>query len=271
MQQIRQSMLNDYLQCPHMCFHRWGRYGEVEPPGSFVGAEEFSDTNKYASVGTAIHSVMEEWGKKRQQGIDLSVIDLQNHVLREIKNIPDALFDNMADRMQFAQSATNQIAWLKENHCLTVPKHLELTFTDTILIPGELPFAGTIDRVDGEPERRLVKLIDYKSGKTYTKKQLQNNVQVGIYCLWWKSQYGFLPSEFVFLFSKFSKEKVVLIDEDYINNSVRVISDIMRAIKQNAFNPPYSRNKHFCSNFCKFKSVCVAYKKSPEGWENVGT
>jgi len=261
---IRQTALNDYLTCPHMCMHRWGKFGEVSPCD-----ETEQEQNKYAAIGTAFHETMEKWGLQKKAGVQLSKEDLWQDLTVRVDAISSDLFDNEDEIEKFRDSLEKQLDWIYGD-LLGTPLAVEEKFENEELIEGLPGFSGTMDRIDGTVESRILTLKDYKTGKVYTKKQLANNIQATIYSLYVKKKYGFYPSHFVFLFSKFKKEKTVFITEDYINQNTEYIKEIWNNILNQNFNPLHNRSKFFCNNFCNYKPNCIAYTKVPKGWENVG-
>ena len=188
---------------------------------------------------------------------------------KEADLISSDLFDNEDEIEKFRDSLEKQLDWIYGD-LLGTPLAVEEKFENEELIEGLPGFSGTMDRIDGTVESRILTLKDYKTGKVYTKKQLANNIQATIYSLYVKKKYGFYPSHFVFLFSKFKKEKTVFITEDYINQNTEYIKEIWNNILNQNFNPLHNRSKFFCNNFCNYKPNCIAYTKVPKGWENVG-
>ncbi len=262
---IRQTLLNDYLLCPHMALHRWGKFGEKSP------CDESSElANKYAEIGTAFHSTMEKWAINKKGGIQLSKEDLWHDLKVNVHNIPISLFDGEEDKDKFLDSLKDQLDWI-QNELLTTPLSVEEKFENVELIEGLPCFSGTIDRIDGDINRRSLTLKDYKTGKVYTKKQLEENLQATIYSLYIKKKYGFYPGHFVFLFSKHKKSKTIFITEEYIERNVQKIKEVWSKILNQEFNPHYKRNKYFCNHFCNYKPKCISYTKVPKGWENVGS
>ncbi len=83
--------------------------------------------------------------------------------------------------------------------------------------------------------------------------------------------FGFLPENFIFIFSKTKREKVIPITQDFLDRGLERIKGIWFKIMSNDFNPPHKANKFFCQNFCEVgMDNCPKWnKKKPKGWQGV--
>jgi RecB family exonuclease len=243
----------------------WGNVGEAG--ASELVREEHS--NKYVSVGTAVHEAMEWHGLELKQGRKPTRLNLHDVFDVEFKKIPSELFSDEEDMEEFYNSAHEQIDWLYDNFRETTPILTEFNFTLPELVPGLIPFTGTIDRVDGNIMTQDIHLGDFKTGKVYTRKELKSNMQATIYTLAWEKLYGYRPKTFTFYFSKYMKVKEIQITDEFISEGIERIKTNWFHILNGDFDPPTRPNKYFCEHFCKHKEGCPRHKV-PSGWEAIG-
>jgi RecB family exonuclease len=255
-------MLNTYETCPRLCFEEWGAIGTKERD------DDEMPTNKYASTGIALHKTMEIWGLQKKMGNSMSLLQLHDLLDMKFEEIDVRLFDDEEDKLEFYNSLHEQIDWLWDKACQTTPALLEYKFK-LPLIETFPEFTGTIDRIEGNFETRHVDIVDYKSGKVYTKRELASNMQAGIYAMAFQRMFGFYPERFIFLFSKEKKEKVVEITQEFLDSSVTRIKSVWYHIINGDFDAPAKPNKYFCNHFCTVKNKCPRFKR-PRGWEMVG-
>ena len=256
---LRQTILNDYETCPYSCMKKWGQAGE--PPN----LPEFSPaTNKYAAVGTAIHETM-EWLGQQVFSQELNIHDK----LDERFNLIDIdLFDGLDDRIEYYNSAHEQTGWLYEKFNGIKPLFTEKRFEMSELINGVPTVTGTMDRADGSIENKEVDLIDYKTGKVYTKKEMLSNIQATIYILAFFQEYHFFPKRFIFYFSKFKKTKTIMVTPEFLTAGTTRIRSIWLHMLNNDWGFPDKPNRYFCKHFCSIQKECP--KNAPKtGWGGV--
>lgn len=266
MQTIRQTILNSYKKCAYKCLLEWGEVGEV---GKYE--EEQNVGNKYSNCGIALHEVMEVAGQDLMRGVIPNLERMKADMEQKFYEVPDEMFDDGEDREKWFESLIEQIEWLHEQTChSTSVIDVEKTFSIEDMFTDMPKFTGCIDRVEGNLEAKDVSLIDYKTGKVYTKNELNDNIQACIYSLAFFREYGFLPKEFIFYFSKHKKIKKIIITLDFIN---RVSADIIRIVAEMKANhyEPNCASLFFCRNFCEFYNECPRHKRvKKEGWEALG-
>lgn len=252
-------------QCPFMCGTKWKPFGVAEPEYSTLE----DSPNKYAAVGTAIHQVMEIWGNVKKIGNNQSVEQMIANLDSTFSQIPLALFKDTEDKQKFYDMAVEEIEWLYEQECEMNPLFLEKSFNN-LVIYSDLPgFSGTIDRVDGDLDKRVARIVDYKSGKIYVKKEFEDNIQATIYAMAFNKMFGFFPESFTFLFPKVKKKRTIYISPDFLNRGEQRIRRIWDDIKHERFYPTTKNIQYFCKHFCTVSKQCPKNKKK-EGWENVG-
>ena len=195
--------------------------------------------------------------------------ELQLHDLLDTKFnlIPTELFDDENDKEDYYNSAHEQVAWLYEHFKERKPLFTEYQFTIDDLFSGiDLPFNGTIDRVEGSIINKEIELIDYKTGKIYTKRNIfESNIQACIYCKAWYKLFGFYPKYFTFYFSRYKKIRQIPITKEFIERGEERIKSIYYHMVNGEFEPPNKPNKFFCNHFCTVKKDCPKFK-TPKGW-----
>lgn len=265
MYELRQSILKDYELCTFLGEDNWGK------PNSTGRCDTEDLTNKYAMTGIIFHEVCEEWGRCKMLGENLSLDYLHSMLDEKIDTLDETLFTGVEEIENYRISLHEQLEWTYVN-CLfneVTPLAVELKFSGLQLFEGLLPFCGTIDRVIGNIETKNVTLEDYKTGKVYTKKELSSNMQACIYSLAFYNQFGFLPKEFVFYFTKHKKIKRIFITEEFIKESTnRILLLWGRIINSNG--EADGSNAYFCKNFCSSLDNCPKFNTKPtKSWDNV--
>jgi hypothetical protein len=255
-------MLNCYEVCPRLCYEEWGEAGSPDRDDSD------SKTNKYASVGIALHRTMEIWGLQKMLGNNITLLMMHDILDSKFYELDAKLFDGDEDINEYRNSLHEQLDWLWDAACQTKPLFVEKKFQYKLF--NELPeFTGTIDRIEGNIESRDVEIMDYKSGKIYSRKDIKSNMQAAIYAMAFNKMYGFYPQRFVFLFSRFKKSKTIEITPDFLEEASYRIKSNWYHIVNGDFDVPAKPNKYFCTHFCTARANCPKYKK-PKGWEMVG-
>ena len=261
MKRLRQTILNDYLTCAYKCFKSWGSLSEE-------GYYENNDSkqNKYSASGIVVHEVMEEWGKDVQSN-KLKDNNFYHDMLNNLFNgIDSSLFANELEIDIFRNSINEQLDWLMEQTYSNEILFTELDFEVTEMINGiEEPVIGTIDRIDGNIQEKRISLIDYKTGKPFTKKKLKTNIQAFLYTLAFFKQYGFLPEKFVFYFSKHKRKQIIWITPEFLQDAGAEVISIYYKMKNNEWKPNCS-NKYFCKNFCEYYKECPKYSNKKQ-WD----
>lgn len=259
---LRQTILNQYEKCGYLCKTEWGT------PSDPIDRGNSAPTNKYSAAGIAFHNAMDYWGKERIAERDVTLLSLHDKLDEQFKLIEPTLFKDANDAKTFYDSLHEQVNWTYEQSYLIKPMASEMPFNIDNLIGGiEATFTGTIDRIDGSFSNKDIDIVDYKSGKVYTKNELASNIQATIYCLAFKHLYGFLPKRFIFMFTKYRKTKVIQVTDEFLRAGTSRVTGIWMHMLNNEFEPN-PKNKHFCKNFCTAYKECPCGKK--QGWAGVG-
>lgn len=267
MQKIRQSALNDAERCLYMCNEIWGALGSPETK------KEDQDRNKYNETGILFHEVMEYWGKCRIEGTPITLENLHALMDDKMNTSLDEYYDTLDEKEMYRVSLHEQIDWTWDNANLAflVPIGVEVTFDLSDLIEGIVPVTGTIDRISGDLEQKRIILEDYKTGRVYTKKELASNMQATLYSLAFYKQFGFMPEEFIFYFTKHKKIKSVKITPDFLKAGMERILSVYFKIAEGTNEPNKDKSvKYFCNHFCSVKPKCPLFKKRNNNWDKVG-
>lgn len=260
---IRQTCLNQYRTCKFAFLDTWGEYGEDK--------EYVSSPTKYTEVGILVHGILEEW---TNYGCNEEFqITLHGNADEKLDAIDKSLFESSEEIETYRESIHEQLDWLFEQTKSNEIIGSEVSFEcepSSLFSEVDLPITGTIDRIDGNLEEKRAVIIDYKTGKPYTKKSLRTNVQALLYSMAFHKEYGFLPEKFVFYFSKAKKKMIIYITPEFLREAGAEVLSIWFGIKQHQFEPSCS-NKFFCNKFCKSKSNCPKFNKkcTSQGWDNI--
>lgn len=263
---LRQSIIECYMKCPYKCLDE---YGQIGMPTPYETRKEDVPTNKYALTGIAFHETMELWGNTLiKENYRMTSTEMKADLTNRFNAIPLDMFDGEEDVAKFRSSLYEQIDWIYLQACQTnslieVEKHFEL---DSPFEGVNLKISGTIDRIEGNMEKKDVIICDYKTGKAYTKNKMNNSSQVVMYVLAFYKMYGFYPKAFVFYFSKTKHKFTIPITQDMINRVSAEIVSIIYKMKNNEWEAD-NRNKYFCKEFCQCFEECPKMgKKKSSGW-----
>lgn len=262
---IRQSALGCYETCPKLFEEQFGGIdSEVEYEDN-----DPSNQSKYTQTGIKFHEVMEMWGitKMSPDAVDMKLKDMHNLLDIKLAEIDSGYYDEPSEELKFKDSLHEQLDWIFDIVWDMKPLAVEESFLIEDLMPGLPPFKGTIDMVIGSMKHRDITLVDWKTGKVYTKNELKSNMQACIYSLYFQKKYGFLPKEFVFYFTKHKKRKTIQITQDFLDEGQERIKNIWMHILNKDFREPLKPNKFFCANLCSSKEC--RHKKNAK-WNNVG-
>lgn len=254
MLKYRMSALNEYETCPYKCMETYGKIGE-EP--------NQSEGNFYSHVGTILHECFEHYGREQIEGRFCSIGDLMQILNAKMVDFPYPYPSGNLKPFEWNELMREQLVWTYENHLLNTQFHdVEHKFDDLKLLDTtDLCFSGTID-VIRKNDRGYV-LEDYKTGRVYTKKEIQSNMQSCIYALACKEMFGELPYKFRFIFTKFKKVIEIDITPEQINRALNRINLNIERIEKGLFEPNTS-NQYFCKNFCNSETCPSKKKKKKE-------
>lgn len=164
-----------------------------------------------------------------------------------------------------------------------IPQHFEYQFgfsdkKDYLILPassGDIKFRGKIDRIDIDSENKFALVIDYKTGKKFDKKALQNGtqLQLPLYLLAVKQNLGLEPiGAHLYSLSKTkssgfhlqesfdklnipSKNRFVLSKKEW-DTLFEKISFFVRRFDEGIQKAEIPVRPRDCADYCSFSAVC---------------
>lgn len=135
------------------------------------------------------------------------------------------------------------------------PLYCEYPITLTL---GEVRVNGIIDRLDNYLPTG-VKIVDYKTGKTFTPENISNNLQLIIYQLAIEQSLGLKVLQVCLYHLNTNTEYCVPgYSQDQLNYGKHTILEVANLIGQGKFQPSYEASK---CNRCDYREICPAYKE----------
>lgn len=249
------SCLGTYETCPWSCKMTYNEIG--------VDKNEDVEGNFYGEFGSLLHDLFDRYYKD-----DLAKPDM---VIEFHRKVTDLKYDFPDGKKQdYLDSALEQIDYFYEKYADMKPLMTEEEIDITIEgVP--LPFKGFVDRIDGNIEEKEIVLSDYKTGRSskFTKRELEDNIQATVYSLWVREKFGFLPTRFVFIFTKERRTKEIVINEAFIERGLARIRRISKCIEDGIFVPQPKGGVYFCKNFCNYYKECPKFEKKDNGGWNL--
>lgn len=245
---VRRSHIDLYKTCPH-AFYR-----------ECVLKEE-QETNKYALHGIILHEIFDKYSLQTQISKENLQWEFAERWEKEKGDIEPGLNEQLYEK---GLNAIDGFMAFHDSVDLPFITEENIIFS----IDDSLPKVSiTMDRVDKD-ENDDYHMYDYKCGKTFTGKKLEEDLQLPLYCYAMLDKYGKLPKSFTFLFVSEGKErKYELIDERtyrctvrkknydiHIDERIRYTKTLLKDIADEKFGA-MSTNFWHCNNFCYYKKV----------------
>lgn len=233
------TQLAAFETCPRQ--YQYAHVYKIQPPGRHT-----------LSYGKSIHATLESFYKRMQQGTQLS----QDEFLQLFEDswISD-WYDSKAQENKQKQKGRESLLKYYESHQekFVPPLFVEKEFNVKM---GEYTFKGKIDRID--PFEDGVAIVDYKTGKVKTQKDVDKDEQLSLYALAAERVLGLKPLKL----SLYFLDEGVRVDterseEDLKKFEAKVIETI-DALKESHFVPTPGRQ----CNFCDFLNICEAGMKT---------
>ena len=200
--------------------------------------------------GSTIHSVIENLTKNpdtsrspREQALAL---------LDEFWTSP--VYESATQESEARDTASTlldtYLAWQEANPNTVIDTEKEFFFTF-----ADRTIHGFIDRVEQTPKGNYV-VIDFKSGKKpsdLTKKAVNENIQLNIYCLAVQELYGTLPEKAELFYLKDGKRVPYVPTEETMGAFRETLSTLINSITSEQFpaNPEYRR-----CQWCAYGELC---------------
>ena len=210
-----------------------------------------------ASYGSALHDALRDFYTALRTGERWGVDELvaRYHALWRSQGFTDQRIEEL--RKKEGEDALRQ--YVADHHDPAhLPAHIEKPFSITI---GEVRLKGVVDRIDVH-EDGSVEVIDYKTSKPLSERQLKKNMQLSLYALAVTSpQFLDIPLEKLTLtfynFADHTKRSTTRTAEE-LEEAKQYVLDQVAEIEQSSFPPKVSRLCEYCS----YQMLCDAYQGS---------
>jgi DNA helicase II / ATP-dependent DNA helicase PcrA len=204
------------------------------------------------SFGITIHDTLRDFHRK----LLFEPVSLENLYEMYTKNWHPLGFMNEEHRQhQFGEGKKLLKIYYETNKDSTVkPIGLEKSFKLSV---GGIKFYGRIDRIDKIPEGG-VEIIDYKTGKTKTQKQVDKDEQVGFYAIAARDALGMQPKKLTYYFIEENKRVSTTRTPEQLDALRDKTQETIADIKTGDFAPSPS----MLCNWCDYNTICPhAWKK----------
>lgn len=232
------SKLNAWWTCPYGFYQRYIEHK--------VGIG-----NAFASFGTLVHEIMEEYAKGKAELWDLPQI----YEWRFDTSVPEKFpYNKYVDlRDSYYSQGLNFLKNFQgyENvKVLGVEEEFALDIDDW-------QFNGIIDLVFQDELGRLI-IRDYKSKASFKNEEEKRKYarQLYLYALYVKQKYGRYPDELQFLMFRKQKDPVCIpFNIDDLDEALQWAKDTVRIIR-NAFDYPAQCEEFYSENLCNHREYC---------------
>jgi len=165
-------------------------------------------------------------------------------------------FDSQSEKQKYFQLGKKILKefykkWVKQspqvlylNHAPALEKSFKLKLDNNIIV-------GKIDRIDQLGDE-IVKIIDYKTGKTPQKLKKDHKEQLMIYYLAGQQCFNLRKIELSVYYLRDNKELSFIPQEKQVQEFKRKLIQIIQKIKQSNFKP----TPGYQCRFCDFKNIC---------------
>ena len=197
------------------------------------------------SFGNTIHETLKLF-HERLLFKDVSLVEL--YKIYEEKWEPLGYLDEKHRKERFADGRKLLKEYYRSLDKAIKPLGLEKSFNIQI---NEVRFYGKIDRIDSLGNGK-VEIIDYKTGKTKTQKEVDKDKQITLYALGAKEALGFNPTKFTLYFVEKNEKINTTRTEENIQKTVVEIKKVIENIKEGNFEP----KSGFLCGWCDYKDIC---------------
>jgi DNA helicase-2/ATP-dependent DNA helicase PcrA len=165
-------------------------------------------------------------------------------------------FGDRSDDLQFRERAVAALRryWELDRERVGEPVSFERSFSFRL---GPHLVRGRVDRVDKLPDGRH-ELIDYKTGKPKTARELREDVQLSIYQMGAREAWNLETSAQSYYYVLDNRKVPVAHSEEELERVRGTVAEIADGIQAHSFEPKPSYE--LCS-FCDYRIVCPAAEK----------
>ncbi len=236
---ISYSQIDNYLICPLR--YKYSYVLNIPTPPS-----------RSLNFGDTFHKTLNEFHSKIMSGNKPSLEDF--YEIFE-KNWNPLGYENEKDRKNaFEEGKVILKRYYEKNQNLDV-KHLGLEKKFVLHIDGT-KLKGTIDRIDKLPDGS-VEIIDYKTGKEKSQKEVDDNVQMTIYTMGATDALKIKPDVLSLYFLNTGNKISTKRTQKQVGAQREIIKDVIKNINEENFEPNPGRD---CM-YCDFKDICPFAKK----------
>lgn len=204
--------------------------------------------NVFSAYGTLVHSILERYSKGELE-------------IWELANVFDWEFDcNIIDNFPYDKEGKIRDNYKKQG--LNFFSNFE-GYDDVEILGVEQEFFqviedwqlhGFIDLLYRNQDGKII-IRDYKSKSSLTKKEQEEySIQLYLYSLWVKEQYGEYPDLELCLF-RTNKVIKIQYDEQALLKAKDWAINLVNAIRE-TFNYPPVCNQYYCNNICNYREIC---------------
>ena len=165
-------------------------------------------------------------------------------------------FGDSDDELQFRERALDALDryWEQTLQSPADPVWFERSFSFTL---GGHLVRGRVDRIDRHPDGGY-ELIDYKTGKARTERQLREDVQLSLYQMGARESWQIETSAQSYLYVMSGEKVPVAHTEDELERVRTTVAEIGAGIARHDFQPTPS--EEICS-FCDYRIICPAAER----------
>ena len=165
-------------------------------------------------------------------------------------------FGDSDDELQFRERAIEALRqyWHEQQESEGEPVWFERSFAFRL---GPHLLRGRVDRVDKLPDGSY-ELIDYKTGKAKTEKQLREDVQLSLYQMGARESWRLETSAQSYLYVLSGEKVPVAHSDEELDRVKATVAEIAGGILAQDFEPTPS--PEICS-FCDYRIICPAAEK----------
>ncbi len=226
-----------------------------------------------ASFGRSVHAALYEFfrrGRERTENPQGELFDVAAGEGKAAATFPskaellqlydeywiDEWYESMRQKEEYYTKGKQALEAFYDLHAGNWPQIEELEQRFTMVMPEvDVKMKGAIDRVDvvgvsaDDPEKRAVKVLDYKTGKVDMKKDPK---QLYLYAMALQEVFGVEVRELSYYFIEENVELVLPLDQKKMDSTREWVLSMIAKIQDGNFAP----TPGFQCKFCDFKDIC---------------
>lgn len=233
------SKVNTYNHCPHGF------------KLTYIDEKPKID-NAFAEYGSFVHSLLERYFNGEIEFFELSQMYENEYNINVLRKFPPCEFCNLSEKYyNDGLQYFNSFDGLEDNYkIIGVEQEIKLN------IDGK-SFIGYIDLILQDKSDGKYIIVDHKSKSRFKNKKEKEHylLQLYLYSLYVKEQYGEYPKELKFNMFRTHKWEVEQFSEDKLKKAVEWFNfNINMIYSDNVF--PKNEDEFFCNNLCGVREIC---------------